>query len=207
MKKIVLCLAVFFLCACSKTGGGDTGAVQDARFKNETAGLSVLGIKMRDSQERVKRSILGRVSDMDVDEMIIVRGHNVGPTRFNEIRFLFESFGGVSSLQKVELYAQLEKEEARYFVYYWNKVFGDKYKLTSYSIDVDNIYCDQFYEIDNSTSVSVRCKEVEFISYYDCEIAFVDWEANSKLYEKLDNEWLENYCDSIMKNKYTFTEY
>ena len=119
IKNIVLFTTVLCLNACgNRTVDG---------INEESKDFSLLGVQMGNSYEDVKQVIEGKVADCDINEAIIIKDQQVGPTRFHEIKFEFESFRGKSALKEIEMYAELDKEEARYFTYFWNKEFESKY--------------------------------------------------------------------------------
>lgn len=209
MKKILYSLIALCLCACGqnedvKTSGGAVRGVTDVDATEGVERFSVLGIEMGVDIDNAKRILAKRVDDIFTDEAIVLHTQQVGPTRFHEIKLEFVSFRGNSALESIEMIAELEKEEARYFTYFWNKEFESKYQHLSKTLDRE-IECDNLYKIDNSTNVNVEVSECG--RWYDCKIRYRDWDAGNKVYGKLDPTWLDNYIKEVYENRYLFTEY
>lgn len=212
MKKILYSLIVLCLCACGqkedvKTYRGAARGVTDVDATEEVERFSVLGIEMGADIDNAKRILAKRVDDIFTNEAIVLHTQQVGPTRFREIKLEFESFRGNSALKSIEMIAELEKEEARYFTYFWAKEFDSKYQYLSKTLDRE-IECNDSYKIDSSINVSVEVSKSEHgLNLYDCKIRYWDWDAGDKVYGKLDPTWLDNYIKEVYENRYLFTEY
>jgi hypothetical protein len=119
----------------------------------------------------------------------------------------FESFRGNSALKSIEMIAELEKEEARCFTYFWNKEFDSKYPYLSKTLDRE-IECYDSYEIGSSTYVAVEVSKSEHaLNLYDCKIRYWNWDVEFEVYRGLDSTWLDNYIKEVYENRYLFTEY
>ena len=157
--------------------------------------------------DNAKRILTKRIDDIFTNEAIVLHTQQVGPTRFHEIKLEFVSFRGNSALESIEMIAELEKEEARYFTYFWNKEFDSKYQYLSKTLDRE-IECNDLYKIDSSTNVTVEVSKSEHgLNLYDCKIRYWDWDAGAKVYGELDSMWLDNYIKEVYENRYLFTEY
>lgn len=210
MKRLLLAvLSVLCLCGCENTKDREDVNVVAKKdmtsvCEEEIKGFSVLGIQMGSDIGCVRRVLAKRVDDVWTDEAIIIKGQQVGPTRFHEIKFEFESFRGKSALKEIEMYAELDKEEARYFTYFWNKEFESKYECRCKTLG-RVIECHNLYHINDSTTVSVDVEK----SYYGYKgiINYLNWNAGNKIFDGIDDKWLDNYFKEADEDRCIFTEY
>ena len=193
---------VLCLCACGNVVQ-DMAGVKDCA--QEDKGFSVLGVQMGSDIDCVGQILAKRVDDVFTDEVIVLHAQQVGPTIFHDIRFEFESFRGKSALEEIEMYAELVQEEARYFTYFWNKEFEQKYRRTFGKVGKE-IECDIVYHIDDSTSVNVSVEKAGHGWWYRCKIQYENWGGN-KVYHGIDSAQLEKYFKKAYDNRCIFKEY
>lgn len=206
--KRTLYILIAFLCLCACEKKENETKVESIKAEEETelenSGFAMLGVKTGGSYESVKSSLEERADDLFIDEALVVRGWRVGPTKFDEIRFNFTSYRGVSSLTKIELRAVLNEEETRYFIYFWNKEFGSKYKWIAGSSGGDDFCSRCTYGNDD---IMIDVETADAFWGYECRININDNNAYNMPYKNIDVAWLCAYWDSICNNSNVFTDY